>query len=204
VKRAGLFRAAHWCARRSSVRVPAEHPKHPPLRWGRPRPAPRSRCFRRCFRPHDLKHPLRYPKQRRSLQPIRAVFRVFGVFYVRVGTCYRRATGLQVLSRTQNPQNQAPSCRFEDSVDFEYGSKGSHPTNRTERPSQNEARWWGRCVLDAASPEEVSFEDGDRADNRDAADAEQIVRTLRTLEFLDIRLSGRTKRMQQRGPRLDH
>mgnify|MGYP006916012478 CR=1 FL=1 len=46
-------------------------------------------------------------------------------------------------------------------------------------------------MLDAASPEEVSLEDGNRADNRDAVDAEQIVRTLRTLGFRGIRLSGR-------------
>ena len=46
-------------------------------------------------------------------------------------------------------------------------------------------------MLDAASPEEVAIEDGDRADNPDAVDAEQIVRTLRTLGFLNIRLSGR-------------
>ena len=61
------------------------------------------------------------------------------------------------------------------------------------RPSQNEARWWGRCVLDGVSPEEVSLEDGNRADNPDAVDAEQIVRTLRPLGFLGIRLSGRNE-----------
>jgi hypothetical protein len=66
----------------------------------------------------------------------------------------------------------------------------SYRSTAGRRPSQNEARWWGRCVLDGASPEEVSFEDGNRADNPDAADAEQIVRTLRTLGFRGIRLSG--------------
>ena len=55
-------------------------------------------------------------------------------------------------------------------------------------PSQNEARWWGRCLLDRATPGEVALEESDHADDRDAVDAESIVKAMRSLRFPEISL----------------